>query len=382
MNYMTEEVQSLPGLLADIFQPLDEAVRMGLDHELALSLKRIFITGCGDSYHASLCSELAFETLTGLPCEPMTAQQFARYGGGFLPQSGPLTNLVIGISVSGSVARTLEALRIANQVGAVTLALTATPGSTVAKEAQRLILTPNFPFPEPPGVHVPGVRTFFTNQLALLLTAVRIGEVRGHLTPLEASGFREELKGLAPLVERTVTIGTQLASRLAEDWKNANEFVFVGGGPNFGTALFSAAKVLEASGDPSIGQETEEWCHLQYFSKVADTPTFIITAGDRDYSRAFEAAVAARTIGRRVVAVAPESVTGLKDIVDLFWPIAETREMFSPLVAALPGELFAAFRTEVLGETFFRGFTGGRETVDGVGISRIRNSETWKKWKA
>jgi glucosamine--fructose-6-phosphate aminotransferase (isomerizing) len=382
MNNMMAQIQSLPDLAVEIFHPLDEGVRMGVDHDLAVSLKRIFITGCGDSHHASLCSELAFETLTGLPCEPMTAQQFARYAAGFIPKTGPLTNLVIGISVSGAVARTLEALRMANQAGSVTLALTATPGSPIAMEAQKAIVAMSPSFPEPPGVHVPGVRTYFTNQMALLLIAVRIGEVRGHLTPLEASGFREELKGLSFAIEKTISMGTQPAKELAESWKDAHEFVFVGGGPNYGSALFSAAKVLEASGDSSLGQETEEWCHLQYFAKERDTPTFFITAGDRDLSRVVESAVAARALGRRIVAVAPETALGLKETVDLFWPVAKTREMFSPLVSVLPGELFAASRAGVMGETYFRDFSGGREMKDGFGISRIRNSETWQTWKS
>jgi glucosamine--fructose-6-phosphate aminotransferase (isomerizing) len=49
--------------------------------------------------------------------------------------------------------------------------------------------------------------------------------------------------------------------------------------------------------------------------------------------------------------------------------------MFSPLIAAIPGELFAAYRAEVIQEPFFRGFTGGRSTEGGGGISRIRNSD-------
>ncbi|MEJ5200693.1 MAG: hypothetical protein WHV66_00555, partial [Anaerolineales bacterium] len=109
MNGMINQVRSLPAQLREIFDPLDEAVRSTLNHELCLSVKRLFVTGCGDSHHASLGSELAFEALAGIPTEPMTAQQFARYAAGFIPQTGPKTNLMIGISVSGEVARTAEA---------------------------------------------------------------------------------------------------------------------------------------------------------------------------------------------------------------------------------------------------------------------------------
>ncbi|MCX6068649.1 MAG: SIS domain-containing protein [Chloroflexi bacterium] len=79
MNGMVAQVKSLPALLTTVFTELDETARKSLHPELILSLKRIFITGCGDSHHASLNSELAFKTLTGLPVEVATAMQFARY---------------------------------------------------------------------------------------------------------------------------------------------------------------------------------------------------------------------------------------------------------------------------------------------------------------
>ncbi len=71
MNYMIEQIRSLPELLNQIFQPLDDTIRRKLDHELCLSLKRIYVVGCGDSHHAALSTELAFESLTRLPAAPM-----------------------------------------------------------------------------------------------------------------------------------------------------------------------------------------------------------------------------------------------------------------------------------------------------------------------
>jgi len=51
-------------------------------------------------------------------------------------------------------------------------------------------------------------------------------------------------------------------------------------------------------------------------------------------------------------------------------------EMFAPVISAIPGSLFAAYRADVIGEPFFRNFTGGRSQEGGGGISRIRTSET------
>ncbi len=379
MNPMLSQIHSLPALIREAAQPFDNAARQTLDHALCLSAKRLFVTGCGDSHHASLGSELAFETLAGLPAEPMTALQFARYAAGFLPGGGPGMTLVIGISVSGEVSRTLEALTLARRAGATTVALTATPGSRVANAAEHVYLAQTTPFPEPPGAHTPGVRSYLVSQLALLLMAVRLGEVRGRLNPADAAAVRKEILSLADAAEKTIEACDQAARALAEEWKDAKEFIFVGGGPNFATALFSAAKVLEASGDPALGQDTEEWGHLQYFAKAVDTPTFFISAGDRDLSRMVEAAVAAKTIGRRVVAVAPAAATALRQAAARSLTLPEgVREMFSPLVAAIPGELFAAHRSDLIGEPFFRSFGGGRNQEGGGGISRIRTSEVWE----
>lgn len=381
MNSMIAQVESLPELFREVFPKLDERARLSLHPDLILALKHITITGCGDSHHAGLTTKLAFEKLAGVPTTVATSLQFARYEAGFLPQTGPKTNLVIGISVSGSVARTYEALHLAKEAGGTTMALTATPESRVAGAGEILFQAPNPDFPIPEGEVSPGVRTFYVNQLALLMIAIRIGEVRGHINSQEASKYRNEIKALANVIEDIIKNQGKTIHQLAKDWKDANEFVFVGGGPNFGTALFSAAKILEASGDPALGQDTEEWGHLQYFGREPQTPTFLITAAHRDHSRMLEVATAAKQIGRRVAAICPEEAKGITDLADASFTFPKVPEMFSSLVTQVPGELFAAYRAEVLGEPFFRDFKGGRDIEGGGGISRIRTSEVWDSWQ-
>jgi glucosamine--fructose-6-phosphate aminotransferase (isomerizing) len=381
MNYMIEQIKSLPELINQIVDPLDDSIRRKFDHDLCLSIKHINVVGCGDSHHAALATELAFEKLTKLPDEPMTSLQFGRYAAGFLPKTGPKMNLVIGISVSGSVSRTAEALRMGGQAGATTVALTATPGSPVAEAAAIMADVPVPEFPSPEGMIIPGVRSYLTSQVGLLLIAVRIAEVRGELTNAQAADYRAEIKGMTEKAGKTIEDCSKLALKAAKEWADAGEYIFTGSGPNFPTALFSAAKILEASGDAALGQDTEEWAHLQYFAKAVNTPTFVISAGDRDLSRAEEVAFAAKQIGRRVAVVAPESAADLVKMADIHFPLPEVKEMFSPLIASIPGELFAAYIAEVKGEPFFRDFKGGRSIEGGGGISRIRTSETWEEWR-
>ena len=381
MNYMIEQIHSLPELLNQVFQPLDDTIRSKLDHELCLSLKRLYVVGCGDSHHASLSTELAFESLTRLPDDPMTSMLFGRYAAGFIPQTGPKTNLVIGISVSGAVSRTAEALRMGEQAGATTVALTATPGSPVAKAAKIMFDVPVPEFPLPEGKVIPGVRSYFTSQVGLFLTAIRIAEIRGQLSNSEAAELRTEIHSFAELARKTIEECEPIAKKAAQEWAGEGEFVFAGSGPNYATALFDAAKVLEASGDSALGQDMEEWAHLQYFAKNTSTPTFIISAGDRDLSRAEEVAIAAKQIGRLVAVISPKSTKGLIKNADYHFPIPDVKEMFSPLITAIPGELFAAHLAEAKDEPFFRDFKGERSIEGGGGISRIRSSETWENWR-
>ena len=381
MNYMIKEIQSLSELSSQIIEPLDDAIRRKVDHDLILSLKRLYVVGCGDSHHASLATELAFESLTGLPDDPMTSMLFGRYASGFIPKSGPKTNLVVGISVSGQVSRTAEALRMGRQAGAVTAALTANPESPVGNEADILLDVPVPEFQVPEGAIIPGVRSYYTSQMGLYLLAIRIAEVKKQINNGEAGKLRDYLRSFADLVRQTVEACEPIAKKAAEQWGKEGEFVFAGSGPNYATAIFSAAKLLEATGDCALGQDVEEWAHLQYFEKVQGTPTFIITAGDRDLSRAEEVAVAAKQIGRQVAAVCPSSARGLVEIADIHFPIPEVEERFSPLITSIPGDLFAAYLSEVKGEAFFRDFKGGRSSEGGGGISRIRTSESWEKWR-
>jgi glucosamine--fructose-6-phosphate aminotransferase (isomerizing) len=380
-NYMLEQIKSLPALLEQIVEPLDISIREKIDHELCLSVKRIFTVGCGDSHHAALGTELAFEKLTGLSAEPMNSMLFSRYAAGFIPKSGPKTNLMVGISVSGSVSRTAESIRMAKQAGATTAALTANPDSPVGKEAEILLDVPVPSFPDPEGVIVPGVRSYVTSQVGLLLLAIRIAEVNGKIKTNEANQYRKDLNSFSESLEKTISVCLPVAEKAAKEWKDATNFVFAGSGPNYASSLFSAAKILEASGDPALGQDVEEWAHLQYFAKEANTPTFIITAGDRDLSRAEEMAVAAKQLGRRIAVVAPKTAVKLIANADFYFPTPSINEMFSPLITSVPGELFAAYRAEVINEPFFRDFTGGRSIEGGGGISRIRTSETWENWK-
>jgi glucosamine--fructose-6-phosphate aminotransferase (isomerizing) len=401
---MWEQIYSLPEMVAECLPSFLDSARAVLTPDVCGSIAQIHVVGCGDSHMAAVGAELAFYTLAGLPTCSATALHFARYVAPSLAECGREgSTLLIGVSVSGEVARTVEAIRLARKAGAVTAAVTGALHSRLALSADHVLQTAVPPQASP--VRSPGVRSYMASLLMLYSAAVRVGEVRGFLSAADAAAVRDELRQMPEAIAATLRANDEAIDRLVMAWQDAQQFVFLGGGPNYGTALFSAAKLLEASGDAALGQDTEEWAHLQYFAREVATPTFVIDAQGRSYSRACEVTAAARAIGRRVAAVVPQGETVISSRADAVLPVlggvgtpsrvlggvgtpsrasataprvlggvGGTREAFSPLLYSLPGMLIASYRAQVLQESYYRAFGGGRSACEGGGASRVQSS--------
>ncbi len=373
---MRQQIDTLPELIRAIVKPFDAAARRAFDFATCTSAKRIYLVGCGDSHHAPVGAELAFHQLTGLPTQALSSLPFSRYTAGFLPDTGPKTNLVICVSVSGKVSRTIEAMALARQAGATAVALTGNPGGPLGAAAETVFETAVPPLPdELAGMVVPGIRSYLASQIALLLAALRIGEVRGALSTAAADAERAAIAELADAVEETIQVCEALVDDLVERWRDARLFEFVGAGPLYGVAMFSAAKVLEASGDAALAQETEEWSHLQYFAAEADTPLILLSANQFDADRMAEVARAAQCIARPIALVSTANASEIRQYVDTLLPIPrQIPERYASIVYSIPGALFSAARAAALGAPYFRNFAGGRTVNWANGASQIYSS--------
>ena len=373
---MHRQIDTLPALVRDIAQPFDAAARQAFDFATCTSVKRIYLVGCGDSHHAPVGAELAFHQLGKVPTQAMSSLTFSRYTAGFLPDTGPNTNLVIGVSVSGIVSRTIEALAMARQAGAVTVALTGNPAGPLGQTAAKVFETAVPPLPdEMRGMTVPGIRSYLASQIALLKAALRIAEVRGALTTAAADAERRQVAELADLIEETIQSCEPVVDELVESWRQASQFEFVGAGPLYGTAMFSAAKLIEASGDPAMAQETEEWSHLQYFAADPNIPLILLSANQFDASRMVEVARAAKSIRRPIALVSMPDATEISRYADVVLPIPRRiPERYAPIVYSIPGELLAAARAQSINASYFRNFEGGRTVSWANGASCIYSS--------
>jgi glutamine---fructose-6-phosphate transaminase (isomerizing) len=347
---MVSQVEGLAGDLRALTRPFDQQIRTVLTPSEWMAVKKVYLTGDGDSYHASCAAEMAFEAIADVACEPMSAQRFLDYGAAWMRPAAPQQTLVVATSASGGTQRVVQAIERAKAHGALTLALTGTPNSAVTQVAERTIVVEL-----PQKQRSPGIRTYQASLLGMLLVAIQLGEMRTTYQQEEANVLRHELAALADVVETTTEAIKGRCREVADLIAETPTLVMVGSGPSYGTALFSAAKMVEAAGIFALGQDLEEWWHVERFAYPVDMPVFVIAPPGRSHWRAGDLAATARGLGRRVITVTHKDDTAVTRHAYAVLPVqGEVREEFSPLLYHLFASYVASYVAARLGRSLFQ----------------------------
>jgi glutamine---fructose-6-phosphate transaminase (isomerizing) len=281
---------------------------------------RIVLTGCGDSYYAGLAMRYTLETASGIPVIAMPAMETAS-----LPQNLLTDALVIGISVSGKVGRTIDAVRRHVDAGGPTIAVTADGDSDIGHAAEHTIATGLRGTPGP----VPGTVNYLGSLLALFGLANELAEQR------TGRPFADDDTITAALhtVDSIAADGDGTAARIASTIQEP--FFSVGSGPDFGTANFGVAKFLEAAATVGVPQDLEEWAHEQFFATRAGR-TVIVHATRPDVAdRADSVCAMVRRVDAEPVVISNMTVGGLGDTTD-GWHLPGLPSEVAPLATWAP----------------------------------------------
>ncbi|MGH8985054.1 MAG: SIS domain-containing protein [Acidimicrobiia bacterium] len=294
---------------------------------------RIYLVGCGDSHYAGLAARHAFERWTGIPTEALESLEFSRYA----VESAPTDALVIAVSNSGRVARTVECAVFASNRGVPTVGVTYDPASRLADASQMTL-----PYVYEDVGFGPGTLSYLASLVTLYALALRLGRLAGTLSDAEISAHLDRIAACGDAAEATVRDAAMATPPLVEQMTLQSPLVIIGGGPNYGTALFGMAKFIESARHPSVGQELEEWAHEQYFCTGPGTFTLAIAPEGRSIDRAREQLRAVRDVGGFAAAVCAPDDAATAEAADLVLPAHDAGdELLSPIVTALPIEVAA-----------------------------------------
>ena len=360
---MYTQILSQPALLLEVFDAAEQAIQEAFSQFQPQRWQAIYTAGCGDSFYAGLACEMAFARFCQLPVKALSAMQFARYEVDRLPQHAVL----FGISNSGQVSRSIEAVGLARAAGVDTIAVTGNGTSGIAREAAAAVAVAI-----PALGRSPGIRSYTVQLLSLLLCALRLGELRQTISAADAMAWRQQLRDVAVCMEATIQASDDRARQVAERFGAAENWVFMGSGPSYATALFIAAKLVESCGANAWAQDIEEWAHIQFFNRQEHTPTCVIVPPGRSVDRVLELLPYVKGIGRPTLAVASSTQLLLPTQADVVLPVPQAvPEVFSALVYCLAGELLAYYLAEVQEAAFFQATRSFRSSGD-----RLRESHT------
>lgn len=352
-DVMLQQANELASDLRENLASYDEQARRALTLLCCRNVSTVYLVGCGDSLHAGYAARMAFHSIAGVKCIPMSAQEFVGYSALQLQRAAGEQVIVMGTSASAKTERVVDAIERAKAYGAPTLAITGNPDGPVAKAADvSLTLAVR------QTRRSPGVRTFQASLLGMLLLAIALGELRGHLTSLEAATWRDRLARMAPIINIVKQRFMAPCAKIAEVIAASSTLYFVGSGPSFGTALFSAAKMVEACGMFAVAQDVEEWWHVERFAYPVETPMCIFAPQGHSQSQAIRLAERASELGRRVFVITSDDQisTKLRRSAPICVP-NEVCEELSPLAYGVFASLLAHFAAARLGRAPFQTLT-------------------------
>ena len=136
-NLLKETLGSFPELFKDYFNDMPGSENEGfIPDALLKKIRRVIITGNGDSYAVSLAAESLGRRV--FPDHyALRSLDVSRHF--VFPEDDAENTLVIVISVSGNGARAAEAVKRAAVKGCNTLVVTRNPGSRAAKESKYVL---------------------------------------------------------------------------------------------------------------------------------------------------------------------------------------------------------------------------------------------------
>lgn len=339
MNMMRAQVFATSKALSAFFDALEVKARTLLTTPQIYHIQNIIITGSGDSLFAAQSVKTAIETYSNCLVSVKTPLEVARYCTSSLPEHQKNRTMLICISNSGEAARVVEAAQAWRGQLSLVVALSKNPGSRLALSCDKTLSIDIGQLPP-----APGFAGYQVSAYALLLLAVRLGEVTLHHTMDRAQSIRANLKTmiatLADIVGRVDPIAEQLAVKLQKS--ELIEFV----GPNLGLVDYGVAKILEASGRHALARDLEEWMHLNYFDAKPDriTTVLVVPANSKSASRAQEVDFFMRKLGRQIIRVgasyADTGDTGEHSPLGAQARIAEPDFLLEPLLDELCSALY------------------------------------------
>jgi glucosamine--fructose-6-phosphate aminotransferase (isomerizing) len=303
-----------------------------LSTEKVKALTRISLLACGTSWHSGLAGKAMIEQLAKIPVEVDLASEF-RYRDPLIDPA----HLAVAISQSGETADTLAALREAKARGATTVALCNVMGSAMTREADLTVLTN-----AGPEIGVASTKAFTTQLACLYMLAIKLARMRGTLDVRAAQNLLTHLTEVPKMMEAVLHCEKEV-KKVARDYMNARDFLFLGRGPMYPVALEGALKLKEISYIHAEGYAGGEMKHGP-IALIDDNMPVVVIAPQQPaiaYEKILGNIEEVRARGGKVIAIVDEGDAHARQLADACIAIPGASALLSPISATIPLQLLA-----------------------------------------
>lgn len=336
-HFMLKEVFEQPQTIQDCLRGrLDAAAGTitlsGIEAHAAqiLNAQRIIIIACGTSWHAGLIAEYVIEELCRIPVEVEYASEF-RYRNPIIHQG----DVILAISQSGETADTLVAIENAKQKGAVILGIVNVVGSSIARLSDAGAYTH-----AGPEIGVASTKAFTGQLVVLLMTALKLAIEKGSITRDRYLLLCKELADVPEKVELLLKADGQI-KQLAEKYKNARDFLYLGRGYNFPVALEGALKLKEISYIHAEGYPAAEMKHGPIALVDENLPVVFVATKDSYHEKVVSNIQEIKARKGKVIAVITEGDTVIPTLADDIIVVPAADEIVAPILSVVPLQLLA-----------------------------------------
>ncbi len=292
-------------------------------------VRRFVISACGTAWHAGLVGEYLFEDLARIPTEVEYASEF-RYRNPILEEG----TVAIVISQSGETADTLAAAREAREKGGRVLGIVNVVGSTIARETDAGVY-----LHVGPEIGVASTKAFIGQVAVLAMMALFFGR-RRHLPQTECVEYMQALSSLPEKI-RAITQQSDAIREVARRFIDRENWLYLGRGYNYPTALEGALKLKEISYIHAEGMPAAEMKHGPIALINDGMPVVFIATRSSQYEKVVSNIEEVRARGGKIIAVATEGDQEIRRHSEHVFYVPDTPEPLQPLLSIIPLQLLA-----------------------------------------
>ncbi len=327
-HFMLKEIYEQPHAVYNTLQAFERARLMNA--ELS-KIEQLYIVACGSAYHAGVVTAHAIETLANIPVRVTLASEF-RYGNPLLTAR----TLVVIISQSGETADSLAALREAKSRGVKTLAVVNVRGTSIDREADRVLYTM-----AGPEIAVATTKAYSTQLLVGYLLALELAKAHDKMTEEKYARLYRELQALPRKMEEILQKGEAL-KKVARRLTDAASIFFIGRGTDFAVSLEGSLKMKEISYIHSEAYAAGELKHGTLSLIEEGVWTVATLTQSRLAEKTLSNIMEVKSRGGKILVIATEGIP-VGEIADEKIVLPKIEELFSASLAVLPMQLLSYF---------------------------------------